>query len=65
MSKAGNALREALENNAADDEIATRLSALRDARAAAREELTTARRELQEVVTGRQEAVLVVNGILE
>lgn len=60
------ALRDALEKDgtsAAD--IAAKLTAVRDQRKKAAAELTTARADLQKVVTARQEAVLFSMGILE
>ena len=60
------ALRDALEKDgtsAAD--IAAKLTAVREQRKKAAAELTTARAELQKVVTARQEAVLFSMGILE
>jgi hypothetical protein len=65
VAKASADLRSALESNAAADEIKNRLAALREAKAKAREELTKSQKELQEVVTAKQEAQLVVSGLLE
>lgn len=60
------ALRTTLENeNASADEIKTKLTALRDARKKAATELETAREDLRKVLTQRQEAALVLMGILE
>lgn len=47
------------------EEVRERLMALRDARRQAQAELAEARRELTELLTQRQEAVLVMAGILE
>ena len=55
-----------LENkNATAEEIAAKLKALREARAKARESLASAQKDLKEVLTQRQEAVLVEMGMLE
>jgi hypothetical protein len=60
------ALRKILENkDAPADQIKTALAALREARAKAAAELETAQKELREVVTVRQEAQLVMMGLLE
>jgi hypothetical protein len=59
-------LRQTLENkNATPEEIAAKLKALREARAKAREALAAAQKELQEVLSQRQEAVLVNLGFVE
>src|SRR5688572_32129830 len=64
--KASRDLRTALENkDTPSEEIAKRLAALREAREKARAELTSAQKELKEVLTQRQEAVLVTFGMLE
>jgi hypothetical protein len=66
VAKASADLRTTLENkDAPADEIKTKLAALRDARQKARDELQAAQKELKEVLTQRQEAVLVTNGMLE
>jgi hypothetical protein len=66
IAKASADLRTTLENkDAPADEIAKKLAALREAREKARSELTAAQKELKEVLTQRQEAVLVTNGMLE
>ena len=55
-----------LENkNATAEEIAAKLKALREARAKAKETLASAQKDLKEVLTQRQEAVLVEMGMLE
>ena len=55
-----------LENkNATAEEIAAKLKALREARAKARESLAAAQKDLKEVLTQRQEAVLVEMGFIE
>lgn len=66
VTKASRDLRTALENkDTPSEEIAKRLAALREAREKARAELTSAQKELKEVLTQRQEAVLVTFGMLE
>ena len=65
VSKASDALQTTLENaSAAPDEIKTKLTALRTAREKTRQELATAQKELREVLTLRQEAQLVLMGML-
>ncbi len=64
--KAAAALRKLLENKDANpDDLKAALKTLRDARAKAKAELDKARKELQEVLTVRQEAALVSSGLLE
>jgi hypothetical protein len=66
VARASRDLRTALENKdtpAAD--IQAKLAAYRDSRKKANEELEAARKELKELLTQRQEAILVVNGMLE
>lgn len=59
-------LRTALaRGDATAPEIAEKLAAFREARDKARTELVAAQRDLKEVVTPRQEAVLVLAGLLE
>ena len=66
VQKASRELRTALENkDTPAEEIAKRLTTLREAREKARGELTAAQKELKEVLTARQEAVLVTFGMLE
>jgi hypothetical protein len=66
VARASAELRTTLENkDAPADEIAKKLTALREAREKARAELQAAQKELKEVLTQRQEAVLVTNGMLE
>ena len=66
VAKASADLRTLLENkDAPADDIKAKLAALRDARQKARDELQAAQKELKEVLTQRQEAVLVTNGMLE
>lgn len=60
------ALSETLEKkDASAEEIKAKLAALRKARDAARVELAKARKELREIVTQRQEAMLVLMGLLD
>ena len=64
--KASTDLKTVLDNkDASADEIKAKLAALRDARNAAKGELTKAQGELKELLTQRQEAVLVNMGILD
>ena len=66
VSKATQELDTLLENkDAPDAEVATKLTALREARAKSRADLQAAQKELQEVLTPRQEAILVVLGMVE
>ena len=59
-------LRDTLENKeAAADQIAAKLAALREARAKAKGELESAQKDLKEVLTPRQEAVMVSLGTLD
>ena len=65
-SQAARELRDALENkDTPPDQIVAKLTALREARAKARTELEAAQKDLQSVLTPRQEAVLVAAGTLE
>jgi len=60
------ALSEVLKKEApTTSEITTALTELRAARAKSQKELTQARKELQEIVTPKQEAILVLMGTLE
>jgi hypothetical protein len=66
VGKAAAALRTALEDKAtAAEEIQKKLTTLRDARAKAHENLAKAQKDLKDLLTQRQEATLVVNGMLE
>jgi flagellar motility protein MotE (MotC chaperone) len=66
VEKKATELRTVLENKEAKpEEIKTALTALREARAKARQELETAQKELREVVSVRQEAVFVTMGLLD
>lgn len=66
IQKASQDLRTLLENkDASPDDIKAKLAALREARAKSKADLEAARKDLKEVLTQRQEAVLVTNGMLE
>jgi len=66
VQRASAELRQVLENkDTPADDIAKKLAALRDAREKARTELQAAQKELKDVLTQRQEAVLVTMGMLE
>jgi len=66
VAKASADLRTALENkDTPAEDIAKKLAALREARDKARADLAAVQKELKEVLTQRQEAVLVTMGMLE
>ena len=66
VAVASRELRTVLENTGATaEEIGRKLTALREAREKARAELAAAQKELKELITVRQEAVLVSMGTLE
>lgn len=65
VSAARRDLQKSVEANAGPDELKARMAALRDARAKSREELTKAQQELRELLTMKQEAALVMMGMLE
>lgn len=66
VMKARNDLQTVLENkSASSDEIKSKLKAYREARDAARADLAAAQKELKEVCSVRQEAVLVDMGMLD
>jgi Spy/CpxP family protein refolding chaperone len=66
LQKKGDALRTLLENKDADPKaIAAALKDLRDAKAAAKEALKKQQDGIKELLTARQEAVLVQNGLLD
>lgn len=66
VGKASAELRTALEaENASPETVAAKLKAYRDARTKAEEALKAAREELKGVLSERQEAVLVMAGMLE
>ena len=61
-----NALKEVLQNpDASPSEVKAKLDDYRAARTAAKDELTKLQADLKSLVTGKQEAVLVSQGILE
>ena len=66
IGKASADLRTALENkDTPADEIAKKLAAFREARDKGRAQLQASQKELKEILTQRQEAVLVNMGMLE
>ena len=66
VAKATQELRTVLEDKSAiAEQIASKLSALRAAREKAKEEVAKAQKELKELLTQRQEATLVMMGILD
>jgi hypothetical protein len=65
VSQRSRELQQAVESNASSDELKAKLAALREARAKAREDLTKAQTELRELLTMKQEASLVMMGMLE
>jgi prefoldin subunit 5 len=66
VAKATQDLRDTLDNkDATADTITQKLTALRDARTKAQTDLTAAQKDLKDVLTQRQEASLVMLGILE
>ena len=59
-------LQTTLDNKEAKpEEIKAKLAALREAKAKAKEEVTKAQSELREIITARQESVLVMMGVLD
>jgi hypothetical protein len=58
------ALQAAIDNKAPADEIKAKLAALRAAYAAAQAKLTAAQEDLKKLLTSRQEAVAVLDGLL-
>jgi hypothetical protein len=66
VEKKAQDLQKVLENKEAKpEEIKAALTALREARAKARQELENAQKQLREVLTLRQEAQLVMRGMLD
>jgi len=66
VEKAAEALNTTLENQSASaDEIKQRLTALRAAREKAKTELAKAQQDLRQILTLRQEALLVSSGMLD
>lgn len=58
-------LQEALRDNATPDVLKAKLAALRDARTKARDEYAKAQQELRELLTLKQEATMIMLGMLE
>jgi hypothetical protein len=58
-------VQEAIDDKVSADELKARLAALRDARKAAEAKLAAAQDDLRQVLTVRQEAIAVVNGLLK
>jgi hypothetical protein len=66
VEKAQEQLRTVLENTSATpDQIKTQLTALRKARETAKQQLAAAQQQLREIITIRQEATLVMMGMLD
>jgi hypothetical protein len=66
LEKASETLNTTLENpSASADQIKQQLTALRAAREKAKQELATARQDLRQILTVRQEALLVLDGMLD
>jgi hypothetical protein len=66
VAKATSDLRTAIEDKSASaEDIGKKLAALRQARDKAREDWTKAQKELKELLTQKQEATLVLRGMLE
>ncbi len=65
VEQASRDLREAVDNDAAPEQLQQKMAALRDARKDAKVKLAKAQDELKGLVTARQEAVLVRMGFLE
>ena len=66
VEKASEQLQTTLENTAATpDQIKTQLTALRAAKEKSKQELAAAQQELRKLVTVRQEAQLVLMGMLD
>jgi Spy/CpxP family protein refolding chaperone len=65
VQQAARELQESLANkDAASDDVKAKLSALREARSKLQADLNKAQDQLREVLTARQEAVLVMAGML-
>jgi hypothetical protein len=66
VQKASNDLQKTLDNkDASPEEITKKLTALREAKEKAKATLTAAQKDLKDVLTQRQEAALVMLGILD
>lgn len=59
------ALQKAIDGKAGADELKTKLAAVRDARKAKEAALEKAQEDLRKILTARQEAVAVLNGLLK
>ncbi|HEY1683358.1 MAG TPA: hypothetical protein VGG19_01230 [Tepidisphaeraceae bacterium] len=65
VDKAMADLQASVNSNAAADDLKNKLQALRDARAQAMADMTKAQADLKSLLTQRQEAQLVLDGVLE
>jgi chromosome segregation ATPase len=66
VGKASADLRSALDDKSiAPEEIAKRLATLRQARESVKQEMAKAQQEVKELLSQRQEAVMVMNGMLD
>jgi chromosome segregation ATPase len=66
VSNAAEELRKTVaDKGSTPEDITKKLTALREAREKAKNELTGAQKELRELLSARQEAILVTNGILD
>jgi hypothetical protein len=65
VAEARRDLQKSVEANASADELKAKMAKLREARTKAREDLTKAQNELRELLTMKQEAALVMMGMLE
>ena len=66
VATAADELRKAVDDKAATaEDINKKLTTLREAREKAKSELTTAQKELRELLSARQEAILVSSGLLD
>jgi peptidoglycan hydrolase CwlO-like protein len=66
VTAAADELRKTVDDKAATaEDINKKLTALREAREKAKNELTTAQKELRELLSARQEAILVSSGLLD
>jgi hypothetical protein len=65
VEKAMSDLRAAVNANASADDLAKKLQAVRDARAQVQTDMTKAQADLKQLLTQRQEAQMVLAGVLE
>ena len=63
--KAAQDLQAAVDSNGGANEISAKMTAYREAQAKARNDLAEARKSLKELLTNKQEAVLLMTGILD